>query len=246
MKRCFANYTYWPMSIEEKVRGPETDSTFNDQRGKLENALSPVAKHLPHPNIITCRIRPALAAIGLALQPISPVAASCFYGANSLCDWFDGMSARVNNQRTAEGERMDPFVDKVINASYLAYLAIMEAETLAFQIASGVAVAADAYGQSVGDRGPLIEQGKEYCRVTKNPHGCKIVEGGKVSSAMANLSGKVKMALQSVAILAMMLGGDNEAIEYASTVSLSIASVLGGIGIAQRMSVKKVLSESEK
>jgi phosphatidylglycerophosphate synthase len=230
------------MSVKTGMTGEQ--GSFYDFRAKAENGMKPISKRLPHPNVITGRWRTSAAAVGLVSYAISPITGSVAYGVNGILDWFDGMSARENNQRTREGERLDPMVDKLINSAYLLYLACMNLENVAFDIAAGLNIAVDVNSQK--SRGPLLEQLKEGVEATVHPHDCEVIPAEeKVNAVKANFMGKLKFFIQNAAILGMMLGGDNEIVSDISSLSLYGSAALGMIGTLQRNKLKKTLSESE-
>ncbi len=193
------------------------------------------AKALPHPNIITGRIRTALAAAGLPLHAIEPITGTISYSLNLVCDWFDGMSARVNNQRTKEGEKLDPLVDKITNAAYLAYISVLHMHDLSLMIASAANVAVDVGSQL--QRGNPVVQAKEAVQATLHPHECTHIDPATegVNRVKANTWGKIKMMLQSSAIVATLLAGDDDMVRTGAAVTLGASAIVGTIGTVKRM-----------
>ena len=231
------------MSVEAGSNGEK--GPFFLARAAAEAAMTPVAEKLPHPNIITGRWRTTAAAFGLLAHSVSPITGSIAYGVNGILDWFDGMSARVNNQRTREGERLDPMVDKLINSAYLLYLACMNIENVTFDIAAGLNIAVDVHSQR--SRGPLLEQLTEGVAATVRPHDCKVIPSEeKVNAIKANFMGKLKFFMQNAAILGMMLGRDNETVSDISSLSLYASAAIGMIGTFQRNKLKQTLSHTEE
>lgn len=226
------------MTTPDTKPEPKSEGAFLDTRNALEGRMTTFAKRLPHPNIITGRIRTSLAALGLPLHTVSPILGTVSYSLNLACDWFDGMSARVNNQRTREGEKLDPLVDKVTNAAYLVYLSILHINDISVAIASAANIAVDAASQL--QRGNPVDQAKEAVHATLHPHDCEhidpVTEG--VNRVKANTFGKIKMMLQSAAIVAMLVS-DEEATQTGAVAALGASAVVGAIGTAKRMFHKK-------
>jgi len=222
---------------EEHPAQQQCDNVFLATRDGAERNLTSLARLLPHPNIITGRMRPALAAGGLIAQQINAVAGTTLYALNLLCDWLDGMSARVNKLQTQEGEKLDPIVDKITNAAYLIYLCLHHIEALAFDAAAVANIGVDLWSQS--QRGPLLEQMKEGVRATVSPESCTPIDPAEkqVNNIRANTAGKLKLIVQSAAIATMLIAGDSETARHVATGMLSVAAVLGVVGTLKRKGI---------
>jgi phosphatidylglycerophosphate synthase len=92
-----------------------------------------------------------------------------------------------------------------------------------------------------------LEQVKEGVLATVHPESCEVIPAEeKVNAVKANFMGKLKFFTQNVAILGMMLGGENDVVSHISTISLYGSAALGAIGTMQRNKLKRTLSESKE
>jgi len=215
----------------------ENGNAFLDARNAIESRVGGLARLLPHPNRISGQIRLALAGLGLPLHMASSVAGTVCYSLNLVCDWLDGMSARVNNLRTKEGEKLDPLVDKVTNAAYLAYLSV-QIQDVSFAVAAAVNVIVDTVSQL--QRGGVREQCAEAAQAVLHPTECTPASPEEgINAVKANTWGKVKMLLQSAAIVIGMLASDNATAQNVGVGLLGASALLGTVGTVKRMRKKK-------
>jgi len=229
------------MTTEEPT---ENGNAFLDTRNAIESRISGLARLLPHPNRISGQIRLALAGLGLPLHMVSSVAGAVCYSLNLVCDWLDGMSARVNNLRTKEGERLDPLVDKVTNAAYLAYLSV-QIQDVSFAVAAAVNVIVDTVSQL--QRGGVREQCSEAAHAVLHPTECTPASPEEgINAVKANTWGKVKMLLQSSAIVLGLLAGDNATAQNVGVGLLGASALLGTVGTVKRMRKKKQAKQDGK
>ena len=207
-------------------------------RDAIEKRSDPIARAiLPHPNFITGRIRPLLAAGAIVTHNINSIVGTTLYSLNLFGDWLDGMSARANNQRTKEGEKLDPLVDKITNISALIYLMIQHIEVLTFDAAAIANITVDIWSQL--QRGPLWPQIKEGMNATLHPELCTHIDPVEqnINNIRANTWGKAKMGIASVGICVMMGAGDDQIAQNIATGMLYVSAVLGTIGTLKRKGI---------
>lgn len=173
-------------------------------------------------------IRGPLALGTLGVAPFSPGIAAGLYGFNALLDYVDGLVARACQETSLEGATLDPLMDKLVNDSTLIYL-LASSSNPAFLLAALANIGLDFYSQN--QRGPIREQlhlllktlGKDAELTYKND-----------PAIQANWPGKIKTALQSLAIVSML---------WDPNLAAYSAGVLGGaaasdyIGTQQRRKI---------
>lgn len=186
-----------------------------------------------HPNRLSAlRMLPGLAAIP-AHAAGYPMAAAGLAAFAALADWADGAAARASGRFSAEGARLDPFVDKIVHGAQMSYLAVLGAASgyaagQALAVSAAVGIVVDAVLQRA--RGPFSAQWSEAVRAVRDPGSCPRAS----SPAQANFLGKSKFFLQAGGILAVLAAGAGETPCAVAATGFSAAAVLGAVGGVMR------------
>lgn len=130
--------------------------------------------------------------------------AALLFTVAAITDWFDGYLARKWGQMTAFGAFLDPVADKLIVAAALVVL-VERHEIFWLTIPAGVII-----GREI-----VISALREW-----------MAEMGKRSSVAVNMIGKVKTALQMVAIIVLLSHPPGTTIALLGLIILQIAAAL--------------------
>lgn len=143
------------------------------------------------PNIMSLGRLVAVAAILWAIDTARWDAALALFALASISDWLDGFIARRFNQATVLGRQLDPLVDKVMVITAMVHLAALPGSGLKPWMVSIVVA-----------RELIIQALRSYLESASVGFGAK-------------MAGKLKMAFQCFAIVAILLvfrqGGESSA-----------------------------------
>ncbi len=159
------------------------------------------------PNILTSLrilLIPCIVVVYYLPYKWSLFAAAAIFGLAAVTDWFDGYLARKLNQSTAFGAFLDPVADKLMVAVAL----VMLVETY-----SSVYVTLPA--MIIVGREIVISALREW-----------MAEIGKRASVAVSNVGKIKTALQMLAILLLLASTPNTMLSYAGIATLYGAAIL--------------------
>jgi phosphatidylglycerophosphate synthase len=212
-------------------RPPEEQARETSQllklRDQVEERLHVVLERLGrmvHANRISAG-RILGAGLSIGLDTVSHGASTVTWTVTTILDWVDGAVARaMPHGRTKEGAIIDPFIDKANNLLALSYLALNHLDDGAFLAAAAASVALNIISQV--KRGPWGEQLRAIGRGVATPEACEPVEDAQVRGITANVYGKVKQALECLAIGGMFAAGDAPGMRTTATIGLVASSAL--------------------
>jgi CDP-diacylglycerol--glycerol-3-phosphate 3-phosphatidyltransferase len=130
--------------------------------------------------------------------------AAALFTLAAITDWVDGYLARKLNQMTPMGAFLDPVADKLIVAAALLLL-----------VQSYGAVWLTVPAMIIIGREIIISALREW-----------MAELGKRTHVAVSMVGKVKTALQMIAIILLLLGQEHPIFEWPGIISLYVAVVL--------------------
>jgi phosphatidylglycerophosphate synthase len=204
-----------------------------------------------HPNRISF-LGGVLTATGvpLLIYPETDIYGASFIALGQGIDCVDGYLARKFNERTKEGARLDPLLDKVKNLFIGGFIIANEVYQDNFLLPLTISANFVTDYVSQRARGPLYNQLEESVRAVVFPSKCER-DFEEHSSQRANIYGKVKAALQNVASFGYILEElynnhinkiseeTQGSFRYLFASMLASAAVIGGIGIAKRLKAKE-------
>jgi CDP-diacylglycerol--glycerol-3-phosphate 3-phosphatidyltransferase len=175
---------------------------------KIDRELSSqVLLSMNIPNILTL-LRIVLIPVFLVVYylPIqyAHFSAAVIFGIAAVTDWFDGYLARRWNQTSALGAFLDPVADKLIVAAAL--VALTETFSVFWMTLPAIVI----IGREI-----VISALREW-----------MAELGKRASVAVSYIGKVKTALQMLAILLLVAFEPYTALSWVGVAAMYIASVL--------------------
>lgn len=159
------------------------------------------------PNILTClriALIPCVVLVYYLPYDWSGKASAGIFTIAALTDWLDGYLARKLEQSTALGAFLDPVADKLMVAVAL----VMLVET---------------YGEIYVTLPAMVIVGREIVISALREW---MAELGKRASVAVSMVGKIKTALQMMAIVGLLAGVPHSALSYAGIVTLYGAAVL--------------------
>ncbi len=206
-----------------------------EQNPAVHAVLQTIGTYIHANHISASRALGVIAAV--CLDPVSRAASVATYAVTTGVDWLDGAVARsTDGGETREGAILDTFIDKIGNAIALSHIVSQHMEHVWFSAAAALSVSLNVISQA--QRGPT--QLKDIARGIFSPERCEKVENGKgVNGIRANVFGKIKMIIESAAILGMFAAGDDPMMQGAATLALTASSALCVIGTRKRMHVKR-------
>jgi phosphatidylglycerophosphate synthase len=161
---------------------------------KVLSPMSAVVGKYVHPNHITAA-RVPLTAAALVVDRISHIGGATTYAVATLLDWLDGAVARQTNQQTREGAMLDPYVDKITNATALAYIVTQHSENIWLAIAATLSVVLNIVSQA--QRGRIHTQTVDAIRAVLSPSSYEpSTASTDVKKISANVWGKIKQIIE--------------------------------------------------
>ena len=138
------------------------------------------------------------------LGPAGKLYAALLFTLAAVTDWFDGYLARRLNQTSALGAFLDPVADKLIVAVALVLLVEHFGATW-LTIPASIIICREI----------LISALREW-----------MAELGKRANVAVSMIGKVKTAMQMIAITLLLAEGSGELIRQLGVISIYVAAVL--------------------